>query len=65
MAELRPCLLIPIFDNGDTIREVVESLARFDLPCLIVDDGSGPETRQELQALCDEFPVGKFVETAG
>jgi len=51
MGALRPCLLITIYDNRDTIRGVVESLARFDLPCLIVDDGSGPETREVLAEL--------------
>ncbi len=56
MAELRPCLLIPIYDNRDTIRDVVESLAGFGLPCLIVDDGSGPETREVLAELVDAYP---------
>ena len=45
---LKPCLVIPIHDHGDTIAAVVESLAKFDLPCIIVDDGSSEETRAEL-----------------
>jgi glycosyltransferase involved in cell wall biosynthesis len=48
---VNPCLLIPIYNHGDTIAEVVESLATFDLPCLIVDDGSDTRTRQELDRL--------------
>lgn len=51
---MNPCLLIPIYDHGETIGEVVESLATLDLPCLIVDDGSGPETRRELERIAAE-----------
>ena len=51
---MRPCLLIPIYDHGDTIRGVVESLAYLDLPLLIVDDGSGVHTRRELELLAEE-----------
>ena len=47
----KPCLLIPIYDHGDTIRGVVESLAYLDLPCFIVDDGSASPTRTELDRL--------------
>jgi len=45
---MRPHLLIPIYDHGATIADVVRSLARFDLPCLIIDDGSGEATRAVL-----------------
>ena len=48
---MRPCLAIPIFDHGEFIGKVVESLASLDLPCIIVDDGSGEATRAELQRL--------------
>lgn len=51
---MKPCLLIPIYDHGDTIRGVVESLAYLDLPCLIVDDGSAAPTRRELERLANE-----------
>lgn len=51
----RPGLLIPIYDHGATIRGVVESLAYLDLPCLIVDDGSGAATREELARLAAEY----------
>jgi glycosyltransferase involved in cell wall biosynthesis len=53
---VRPCLLIPIFDHKDEIGGVVESLAPHDLPCLIVDDGSGDETREVLDALERRYP---------
>jgi glycosyltransferase involved in cell wall biosynthesis len=48
---VKACLLIPIYDHGARIGGVVESLAPHGLPCLVVDDGSGEETRAVLGAL--------------
>ncbi len=45
---MKPTLLIPIFDHGDTIAGVVAALAVHELPCLIVDDGSREPTRRVL-----------------
>jgi len=47
---VKPCLLIPIFDHGAAIGRVLDSLARFGLPCLVIDDGSAAETRAALDA---------------
>jgi glycosyltransferase involved in cell wall biosynthesis len=49
------CLLIPIFDHGSTIRQVVESLASANLPLVIVNDGSGPDTRAVLDGIAGDF----------
>jgi glycosyltransferase involved in cell wall biosynthesis len=48
---LKPCLAIPIYDHGRTIGAVLDSLAPLGLVCLVVDDGSGEETRRELVRL--------------
>jgi len=53
---VKPCLLIPIYEHGSTIRGVVESLAYLDLPLLIVNDGSGPATRDELLRIERDHP---------
>lgn len=53
---MKPCLLIPIFDHGDTIANVVKGLAPHGLPLLIVDDGSAEPTRIELERLAAENP---------
>jgi glycosyltransferase involved in cell wall biosynthesis len=50
---LKPCLLIPIYDHGDTIGDVVRALEPHGLPLLIVDDGSGEPTRREIDVLVD------------
>jgi len=45
-------ILIPIFNHAATIEEVVRQVLEVvDLPCLIIDDGSGPETRSVLDSL--------------
>jgi glycosyltransferase involved in cell wall biosynthesis len=53
---VNPCLLIPIYDHGSTIGPVVAALARFGLPCLIVDDGSAAPTRAVLDDLEEQHP---------
>ncbi|MEM7408742.1 MAG: glycosyltransferase family 2 protein [Myxococcota bacterium] len=47
----RPCVLIPTYDNPETIRGVVERAAGFGPPVLVIDDGSGPHARQLLEAI--------------
>ncbi len=46
----RICAIIPTYDNPCTIRAVVEQV-RVHLPVVVVDDGSGPEARQAVEAL--------------
>ncbi len=52
---MNPCLLIPIYDHKDTIRKVLESLEPLRLPCLVVNDGSGPATREILDDVVKTF----------
>lgn len=52
---MKPCLLVPIYDHGATIRGVVESLAPCHLPLLIENDGSGPATVAALDALARQY----------
>ena len=51
----RPCLLIPIYNHGQCIRQTVARLARHGLPVFVVDDGSNPDTQRALSALAEEF----------
>ena len=48
---LNICFLIPIYNNKDTITAVLDRLAVFDLPCLVINDGSNKETRDLLEML--------------
>lgn len=53
---MTPWLVIPCFDHGEALREVLASLEGTGLPTLVVDDGSGPATREILSALAAAHP---------
>lgn len=52
----RPCVLIPCYNHGVMMASVLARLAPFDLPCLVVDDGSDETTRRTLEALAADRP---------
>ena len=54
MSEPRPCILIPTYDNPRTIRDVVVSVRALCPDVVVVDDGSGPENRAEVEKLGEE-----------
>ena len=45
---INPCVLIPIYNHGATIADVLAQIAPLGLPCIIVNDGSDDHTRQVL-----------------
>ena len=61
---MKPCTLIPIYDHPDTIHTVVAGLAPLELPCLIVDDGSGEPTREALAKVTADFPFARVERRA-
>ena len=52
-----PCVLIPCYNHGAMMSRVLTRLQPFNLPCIVVDDGSDAATQQELDRLA--------VDTAG
>ena len=46
-----PCVVIPCYNHGATMSAVLARLQPFGLPCIIVDDGSDPVTKQQLTQL--------------
>ncbi|MBZ0060415.1 MULTISPECIES: glycosyltransferase family 2 protein [unclassified Leclercia] len=52
----RPCILIPCYNHGATMASVLACLAPYQLPVIVVDDGSDLSTRQELDRLAAEDP---------
>jgi glycosyltransferase involved in cell wall biosynthesis len=48
--------LIPVYNHGGPLGGVLAELARFDLPCLLVDDGSDEATKAQLRELALRFP---------
>jgi predicted LPLAT superfamily acyltransferase len=52
-APFQPCLLIPVYNHGTLIEATYEKLRRFQLPCIVVDDGSDADTANVLQNLAE------------
>lgn len=48
-SEFRPCVVIPCFRHGGVVVEVVQALQRYDLPVIVVDDGSPRDEFLRLQ----------------
>ncbi|MEZ9998222.1 glycosyltransferase [Vibrio lentus] len=53
----KACFLIPCFNHGATMPAVVSSLHHFELPIIIVDDGSELVTKQFLAPLAENSNV--------
>ncbi len=51
MAVFRPCVLIPTYNNPDTIRAVVEQAREYLDAIFVIDDGSDPPAREACAAL--------------
>ncbi len=54
MSEHRACIVIPVFNHGKQVGAVLDGLASLQLPVILVDDGSGDETRDILKRLAQE-----------
>ncbi|HAS15488.1 MAG TPA: glycosyl transferase, partial [Idiomarina abyssalis] len=48
------CFLIPIYNHDKTITATVERLLPYELPIIIVDDGSNVHTKEVLATLAEE-----------
>lgn len=46
-----PCVLIPCYNHGAMLASVLARLAPFNLPVIVVDDGSDAGTKQHIAAL--------------
>lgn len=46
-----PCVVIPCYNHGAMIAQVLARLSAFALPVILVDDGSDDATRRELEQL--------------
>ena len=50
----RPCIIIPCYNHGATMADVIAHIQPLGLPCIVVDDGSESETANELSRLAAE-----------
>ena len=65
-AEFKPCVVIPCYNHGATMAAVLARLAPFNLPLLIVDDGSDKTTQALLETLvCDGVTLLRLEKNSG
>ncbi|WP_017045144.1 glycosyltransferase family 2 protein [Vibrio ordalii] len=57
VADYQACFLIPCYNHGSTLAEVVSSLSVFELPILLIDDGSNQQTKQALSNVAQQTHV--------
>lgn len=53
---LSPCIVIPCYNHGAMMPQVMARLQPFNLPCIVVDDGSDATTRAVLEQLAQRIP---------
>ncbi len=63
MAPHKLCAVIPVYNHGGTVADVVAQLAAQGLPCVLVDDGSEPSCAAVLDALAAQ-PGTRLVRRA-
>ncbi len=51
-----PLVVVPVFDHPQAIEGLVDTLRSQGVPCLLVDDGSGPDCATLLATLAGRFP---------
>lgn len=56
-----PCILIPCYNHGASICGMVARLVSYQLPILIVDDGSDMTTATALQILAEREPLVRLM----
>ncbi|MDH3428622.1 MAG: glycosyltransferase family 2 protein [Gammaproteobacteria bacterium] len=48
---MKPCVIIPVYNHGETMESTLEKLAGYSLHTFVVDDGSGNRTKEILRRL--------------
>lgn len=57
MQNFQPCLLIPVYNHGTLLEATWSRLRAFNLPCILVDDGSDVATADALENLAHTEPL--------
>jgi glycosyltransferase involved in cell wall biosynthesis len=51
-----PCAVIPVYNHEHAVGEVVAGVLRYELPCILIDDGSSPACAAALDELAAADP---------
>ena len=57
---MKPCVIIPVYNHGETLAAALENLASYNLPTIIVDDGSDEKTKAILDRIESDFSVTRI-----
>lgn len=60
MAEFRPCIVVPTYNNARTLARVLDELARLGLPVICIDDGATDATAGIIGAHAASNPEPGF-----
>ena len=55
------CIIIPCYNHGSTMAAVLSTISVYEIPCIIVDDGSDADTAQILEDLTKQYPAVHLV----
>lgn len=50
-----PCLLIPVYNHEEPLPKIVDRLAPYHLPCILVDDGSRESCAEIIRCLANQY----------
>jgi glycosyltransferase involved in cell wall biosynthesis len=51
----KPCVVIPVYNHEQPLPNIIERLAAFELPCILIDDGSQPSCAQVIRDLAERY----------
>ena len=49
--QFRPCILIPIYNHGELLLNSIDKILSYQIPILIIDDGSDQKTKKILKEI--------------
>lgn len=56
MSGIRACAVIPVYEHHASLPRVLDGLRASGLPCIVVDDGSGPDCARALERIVAAQP---------
>ena len=60
---IRPCIVVPIYNHGDAIGRTVTALVRYGLTIYVLDDGSDEPPQRRLAALAGREPLVRLLRS--
>ncbi|MBL4829359.1 MAG: glycosyltransferase family 2 protein [Aliivibrio sp.] len=57
MSSFKPCFLVPCYNHGNKIGDVIDALLSYGHDIILVDDGSNQQTKEELQRCANHNQV--------